>query len=326
MSYNLLIRLEGYSQNPIKRALENFTTEVMAYLINEDSVFRREFVRHVIPDGRLARGFNHSRAKTQQDFDFRTGIVDLVLVGRRRRILIEVKIAASETWTELSGKGWVPQVRKYLSYRQGHVVYLSTKRVPTPEGVGSKKLFLGHVYLEDLYAKLNDKRDVLTEIGGMFLELMEENQMTPVRPFNKTDLRDAHRAFKFATKCEGILQEMMVLIEPDFRKIFHSNTSFTSANFSPTDESAYSWSKNFTRKNVTWVTIWIGPWHSNLDFGLQIHVRSAKENLKKLNRSLKWKEWRSSLCTSHKVGSDMRIHKMADIVLKDLRRLQTVLK
>ncbi|MGA2137931.1 MAG: hypothetical protein ABSH14_03625 [Verrucomicrobiia bacterium] len=326
MSYNLLVRLEGYSQNPIKRALENFTTEVMAYLINEDSVFRREFVRHVIPDGRLARGFSRASAKTQQEFDFRTGIVDLVLFGRRGRILIEVKIGASETWTNPSGKGWVPQVQKYLSYGQGPVVYLSTKRVPTPAEVCRSKRFLGHVYLEDLYAKLNDKRDSLTEIGRTFLGLMEENQMTPVRPFNKTDLRDAHRAFKFATKCEGILQEIMILIEPDFRKLFHSKTCFTSASFSPADESAYSYSKNFTRGNVTWVTIWIGPWHFNLDFGVVIHVRNAKENLKKLNRSLKWKDSRSTLYTSHEVGSDMRIHEMADIVLKDLRRLRTVLK
>jgi hypothetical protein len=44
MTDNLLLRLEGYSQNPMKRALENFTTEVMAHLINVDSTFRREFV------------------------------------------------------------------------------------------------------------------------------------------------------------------------------------------------------------------------------------------------------------------------------------------
>ena len=246
-------------------------------------------------------------------------MVDLVLNGGRGLLLVEVKRASGETWTNVPGKGWFPQVRKYLSYRRGPVVYLSTKRVPTPK-VQSRR-FLGHVYLEDLYAKFNSKRSVLSEIAGMFLELMEKSEMTPVSPFNSADLGHARSAFRFAKKCEGILTEAMHFIEPEFRKMFKSRTTFTSAHFSPTNGSAYSWSW-LRRGDVSWISIWIEPAGPPLDFGVQIGVRRAKTNVTKLNRSLKWKEAADTLYTCHAVRSGMSVRRMVDIVLKDARKLR----
>jgi hypothetical protein len=92
MSDSLFSRLASYSQNPNKKSEENFTTEVMAYLINEDTAFRRSFLRLLIKDRRTLRGFSRAQAQPQQSFV--RGIVDLVVSGRRSKILIEVKIAA----------------------------------------------------------------------------------------------------------------------------------------------------------------------------------------------------------------------------------------
>jgi hypothetical protein len=48
MSETLFTRLAAYSQNPAKKSLENFATEVLAYLINSDHTFRRVFLSHII--------------------------------------------------------------------------------------------------------------------------------------------------------------------------------------------------------------------------------------------------------------------------------------
>src|SRR5262249_58794823 len=138
-----------YSQNPNKKSIENFTTEVMAYLITSDPAFRRTFMRFVISDRRVLPAFSAATAQPQQGFNH--GIVDLVVSGQHRRILIEVKIAAAETLTKIRGKGWVPQVRKYLAYREGEVVYLTSRTVPSPK-VSSCR-FLGHFFFDELHRR-----------------------------------------------------------------------------------------------------------------------------------------------------------------------------
>lgn len=75
MSSSLFIRPASYSQNPSKHSKENFLTEVLAYLINNDRVFRRLFVHHLIPDKRMQRRFEQASALPQQTIA--KGIVDL---------------------------------------------------------------------------------------------------------------------------------------------------------------------------------------------------------------------------------------------------------
>ena len=145
MAETLFSRLASYSQNPAKKSLENFTTEVLAYLINSDPTFRRIFIRHIIRDKRKLRSFKCVSAQPQQSFG--NGIVDLVLSSGKRTVLVEVKIGASETETKIYGQGWVPQVEKYLSYREGPVAYLTTKAVSAPD-VKRKHVISAHRVLE----------------------------------------------------------------------------------------------------------------------------------------------------------------------------------
>jgi len=55
----------------------------------------------------MQRGFANAKALPQQTIG--RGIVDLVLTGRRSRVLVEVKIGAQETQTKIYGHGWVPE-------------------------------------------------------------------------------------------------------------------------------------------------------------------------------------------------------------------------
>jgi len=59
---SLFSRLAGYSQNPKKLSIENFTTEMLAYLFNSDLNFRRRFIEVIFDDQRMVRPFKQAIA------------------------------------------------------------------------------------------------------------------------------------------------------------------------------------------------------------------------------------------------------------------------
>lgn len=317
MSESLFTRLASYSQNPNKHSIENFLTEVLAYLINSDFVFRRTFVRHVIPDRRMQRGFKYASALPQQTIG--RGIVDLVLKGTRSKVLVEVKVGARETQTKIYGYGWVPQVRKYLSCRAGYVVFLTTRNVPSPDV--NSQFFLGHFLLEALEGRLDRKR--LSATGQLLLDFMEENDMKALEPFTKTDLRNAGHSFNFAKKCEAVLDEVVGGVEPVFRKIFRARTRFTSGHFSPTYNSAYSYTRKFRYGVARRLYLFLDPWEGELGFGVSAAV--TRKDMERVNRQLKWKEYRSEVYSWHQVKSDIQPAALAKKALRDMRALRMAL-
>lgn len=319
MTETLFSRLASYSQNPAKKSLENFTTEVLAYLINYDPAFQRIFIRQIIRDKRMLRSFKCASAQPQQSF--RNGIVDLVLSSGNRKVLVEVKIGASETETKIYGRGWVPQIQKYLSYKEGPVAYLTTKAVSAP-AVNSKQ-FLGQFFFEDLYEHIANVT-TLTTPGQLFRDFMEENGMKPLEPFTKGELGNAQQAFDFAKKCEFLLDEIKSVVEPEFRKLFHTRTRFTGGHFSPYYGSAYIWTKNFTRGNVKTVGVYIEPENGALHYG--VWVRVPRSDMRKLNRVLTWEEEAGYLSSSHPIKPNNDSGNYIKRILRDLKHLQRTLK
>jgi hypothetical protein len=152
------------------------------------------------------------------------------------RIVVEVKILDAETETKIYGKGWVPQVQKYLDFKDGSVAYLTTKAVSTPDVKpkdAKSKRFLGHRYFEDLYDRLAKVK--LTDIGEMFKQFMEENGMKRPDPFTQKELDNATRAFSFAKKCEAFLNEInmaILLTQPPATCSSHGCSKITRRPFS----------------------------------------------------------------------------------------------
>jgi len=326
MSETLFTRLASYSQNPAKQSLENFTTEVLVHLINNDKVFKRIFIRHIIRDGRIQRRFKRASAESQQFFG--NGIVDIVLFSCDRRILVEVKMAAAETETKIYGKGWEKQVQKYLDFKAGSVAYLTTKAIGAPvlrPGSAKSKRFLGHCYFEDLYDQLLKAKSKLSDCGRLFLEFMEENNMKSLEPFNQQELDKAQNAFRFAKKCENFLNDIRSEVEPVFRKIFHSRTRFTGGHFSPTYESAYIYAKGrlSNNKTVKWIGICIWPANGKLFYG--VNVRVLRTGIKNLNRHLKWTEEDGYLFHSHPVRPHGKSGRYFNPTLRDLKKLKRAL-
>ena len=318
MAESLFTRLAAYSQNPNKRSIENFLTEVLAHLINTDRVFRRVFVRHVIPDRRRQQGFSHASALPQQTIG--RGIVDLLLTGRRSKVLVEVKIGAKETQTKIYGHGWVPQVRKYLSYRAGQVAFLTTRNVSNPDV--KSRFYLGHFLLEQLEGKLDRQR--LSATGQLLLDFMEENDMKALKPFTKTDIRNAGQSFNFAKKCEAVLDEVVGCVEVEFRKIFRVRTGFTSGHFSPTYNSAYSYTRKFRYGLARRLYLFLDPWEGELGFGVSVIV--SRKHMERVNRRLKWEVDRTELYSWHQVKSDIQPAALTKKALRDLRALRMALR
>jgi hypothetical protein len=322
MSETLFTRLASYSQNPTKQSLENFTTEVVAYLVNNDKVFRRIFVQLIVKDRRSQRAYKKATAKSQQGFG--NGIVDIVLTATStNKILVEVKLTAKETETKIYGKGWVSQIQKYLNLKIGRVAYLTTKSVESPNLESNTNKFLGQFYFEDFYDKLNKARKKLTDCGQLFLEFMEENKMKPLAHFTRKELNGAENAFCFAKKCEAFLNELKPKIEPEFRKLFRSRTQFTSGHFSPTYESAYFWAKGKLSgyKKVRWIGIYI--WLEEGKLIYTVYVKVLQNDIEKLNRHLQWEkvEDNSGLFNPHLIKPNTKVESCFKSILKDLKNL-----
>ncbi len=317
MGSSLFTRLATYSQNPVKRSIENFLTEVLAYLINNDPIFRRVFVRHIIPNRRMQREFARASALPQQTIG--RGIVDIVLTGRCGKVLVEVKIGAKETKTKIYGRGWVSQIPKYLSNRSGPVAYLTTRNVPTPD-VRSRH-FLGHFLLEELHGRLARKR--LSATGQLLVDFMEENQMNALHPFTKLELSQSEHSFNFAKKCLALLDEVVSKMEPDFKKLFKVRTKFTSSHFSPTYNSAYSYTKKIRYGAVDYVSVFLSPWEDKLYFGLSVKV--PKKDIERINRGLRWDVESSEIYSWHVVTPSAHPPALVRKALADARSIRTAL-
>jgi hypothetical protein len=314
MPESLFTRLVSYSQNPNKRSLENFLTEVLAHLVNTDKAFRQKFVELLIRDRRRRSGFKNATAFPQQTLG--QGIVDLVLEGSTGKVFVEVKVGARETETVVNGRQ-LKQVEKYLSYRTGYVAYLTTRNVPSPT-VSPKfsKFFLGHHFLEVLYGRL--RRNRLTPTGQLLLDFMEENDMKSLEPFTKTDLRNATHSFNFALKCESVLEEVARALEPQIRKIFDQpkkKMGFMRSWFSPTYKCAYSYTREFSYGYANALSVFLEPWEEKVGFGVSVIV--TKKYMHRIKRHLKWEEYQSELYSWHPLKPGVEPTQLAKVALRE---------
>ncbi len=320
-------KLASYSQNPEKESLENFTTEVLSHLINHDKIFQKQFLELLLKKSKkskvLHKQFKNCTSWTQQPYH-NNGIVDLVLRTKNdAKILVEVKINATETYTYERGNGWQSQIQKYMSYKKGPVAYLTTNHISEPEGNLNKKNYLGHFYFEELYALL-DKRK-LCEIGIEFKKFMEENKMTPPKPFTIDEVRHAKIAFNFASKCKSIIHEVRKGIEPFFKENINRLSEFTQGEFNTQWNYASFYSKKFNHPlcNIVWFSIW---YDRKLYYG--VGVSGPEENLRKLNTALNWILEDGELSTVHEItgGEKNLIKKMITQSKKDMGKLKVPLK
>jgi hypothetical protein len=197
---NLFTQLAGYSLNPHKRSIENFTTELLAHFFNSDLVFRRRFLAVIFDTKLRARPFRDAVATTQELLG-RDCRVDLVLTAAAKRHLVEVKVTANETQSGRWGQRGKPQVQRYLDLKIGHVTYLTTRTalVPETDHRGRRYVMVKHAFLEDLYQAVRPSAD--SPLVGAFLDFMKQNDMAGPQGFSRKEIKRVNESMILLRKC-----------------------------------------------------------------------------------------------------------------------------
>lgn len=276
---NLLSRLCLYSFNKQKLSQENFLTEVMAYLFEEDGVFRKVFLKTIIKDGGRRRRFYSATAATQVPFP--RCFVDLVLYpAKGKPILVEVKIKATETQTSIYGSGHVPQIKKYIKLGRGHVAYLASIQAPDAD-VRAQDRFLGRSYIEKLHQKLEQTENFnkLSSMGRQFVGFLKEQGMAYGKPFTKNELKISKEAFTFAAKAQEHLAEVVSEHQGGFRRALKlkAKAIFSRATFNANNGSAYTYLKGFRKWPFVSAGFGIEPGECETSFTVWFCVRREME-------------------------------------------------
>ena len=298
---NLFSRLAGYSQNPRKLSIENFCTELLAYLFNHDPIFRRRFLKVVFSDHRMARPFRWAEATTQETLghDCR---VDLILRSGSRIHLIEVKITASETLSGRWGQRGKPQVQRYIDLACGHVTYLTTSESLTPgiDHRGRKFRMVKHALFEELHEALRTVR--VSDLTKMFLEFMEENDMAGPRPFDRIELRHAKIAVEILDKCQATLAIVRNEVNTEFRRNLRTYSNLTRPTFVTDWVQCYL--PKFSRGAVKWVGLSLSPDKDGLYFSVWMWG-NLDASITKIRSHLGWEKWADD---EHWCCQSIRLH------------------
>ncbi|GEM_PF-6235705 len=173
---NLFLRIEDFAK-------ENFTTEILAYILETDSAVRNAFLDlllHARPKLRMA--FRSCEIETQPRYEF--GQPDLEIRstgGHHAKLFVEVKTQSPE------GES---QIQRYVE--GGYVAYLTPLGYETPDlsDAGAKKTsakYLGQFFWPEVYSVIQKYRsaNILRE---EFLKYLEARRMGPPEPISKQDL------------------------------------------------------------------------------------------------------------------------------------------
>ena len=296
----LFSSLSGYSQNPCKLSIENFTTELLAYLFNHDLVFRRRFLDIIFPSRAMAYRFENAEASTQQALG-RDCRVDLVLHAGDRTHLIEVKISAAETQSSRWGQTGKPQISRYIDLGLGHVTYLTTRDSLAPEvdGRGRKFRLIKHALFENLYGALEGARR--TRLTEMFLEFMEEQGMTGPHPFSRRELNGAEQTFGLYGKCLRTMEMVRTEVNNQFRRNLKTYARLTRPSFRSGPDWCYvgSYLNGYRRGAVNFVGMGLEPWEGSLHFHVFLWG-NLHPSIARIRKHLGWEKWDEERgCCSH---------------------------
>jgi hypothetical protein len=187
---NLFIRLESYAR-------ENFTTETLAYILQNDRKVKRSFLELLLAQRKeVLAAFGDYDIKTQPAYI--VGRPDLEITSKNdhtRKIYVEVKTQSKE------GEG---QIQKYLQLR-GYVAYLTPRNSDDPSLPDGRDGFLGHFRWHEVYSliKVVSPHKV---IHKQFLEYLEARHMGPLKPIRRGELRTAGPAVDFVGKLQELVQ------------------------------------------------------------------------------------------------------------------------
>jgi hypothetical protein len=201
---SLFLRLAKYRGRPNKESIENFFTELVGQLLQEEKALRTDFVQFL--RGGAAAKTDYSEIRTQfptvsKNAALRGLLLDLVLLKPQHDqdiIIVENKIGSPL---------YPQQLDNYLRYSQevnGEVAAIS--KYPDPVAVSDDPRFLGNFLWSDIAKRWATQKDVTNRylLEGV-LTFMRRYEMGALEPFRQDELPAGHLFRSFQSKAKALV-------------------------------------------------------------------------------------------------------------------------
>lgn len=209
---NLFERIERYDG-------ENFTTEIFAYILENDDGVKNAFLDLLLsrqPRNRrhgLRKAFRSCEIKTQQSFSiWRPDLTITPTSDPSTMVFVEIKTQAQE------GDG---QIKNYLKH--GYVAYLTPRGHGEPDldGADTKK-YLGQFSWDEVCSVIQEHGQD-NAVHKEFLEYLEAQRMGTLKPISEDDLRASLHAADAIRKFQALVDAVREKIERDWEHEFGKN-------------------------------------------------------------------------------------------------------
>ena len=267
---NFFSKLERYALNSKKRSQENFVSEVFAYLLNENKLLHKRFLDYISSNlkakekSSFLKKFRRVKINTQVIDG--NNIIDIQITSQdgKNKIVIENKIQSGENFYDI-GKETINQIQKYLDSNMGFVAFITLMGAKQPEITRNKNMYLGQFYWQDIYKIFNNIKNKKIYLVD-FLKYMEENNMIPVKPFTKDEIKNASAGYGFVNKARLFVETQEDEMKEELRK--HFGRIKKSGNVG---EHTY-------RNNTKYFLCWVLPerWKKQMHFSFGIIVKDNK--------------------------------------------------
>lgn len=208
---NLFLRIEDYAK-------ENFTTEILAYILETDPKIKNAFLDLLLKDRpKLRTAFRSCEIETQPRYHFWQPDLEIRSTSdRHTKLFVEVKTQSPE------GES---QIQKYLE--GGYVAYLTPPRYDAPDldGADAKKFppkYLGQ-FLWPRVHSLIQKAGSQNILHEQFLKYLEARRMGPSEPISKDDLSASLHAADAIRKLQELVDAVREKIQSDWVREFGKN-------------------------------------------------------------------------------------------------------
>lgn len=239
MMESLFTRTYRYRQRENKNELENFCTEILAYSLETDLVFRADFLE--LLEMELDDNFYIS---TQQHYE-NIGRPDIEILGNKIHIIIECKVDAEERENQLNDYLKIFQTKKN---RKRHLVYLT--KFYKHKSVQEKEIDFSNITWVDVnILAQKSENPILTE----FSSFLNEKNISMEKNFKSIDLLSLENISNTISKMDEVLDS----VKEHFTKSFGNPSKDSSRS------TQLKWNAYYNYKNIG------NPHKYNIDIGFQ---------------------------------------------------------
>lgn len=201
MTQNLFIGLEKYAPKEIDPE-ENFFTTSLAYMINNDVVFRRKFLELLNTNKKCALT-DDFKAESQAPYD--KSFIDIELRSKDGKTVIFVE-------AKIQSKARDNQLKKYLDIcgrksknARYYLAYITFYQEEINSKILGSKHFIGHFFWHDVYAYVSHSK---SGISKDFIEFMEAKNMKPIEAISEKEVNSWCNRIRLNSKLEHYLTEI----------------------------------------------------------------------------------------------------------------------